>query len=333
MFDELEGHLDTLIPAITGGRVTFFLGAGVNLCDRTEGQTWQPGKDLPSGSELAKYLSDVLGYPRSEMLIHCPSCENEVMSEKMKDLTRVSQCVSVMAGSAPLYEELHSLLVKDYSPTTLHQFIAALPAVLREKGYPDRRQFVVTTNYDDLMERAFQEAGEPFDLVTYLAEGDDRGKFLHRLPDGNEQIITVPNEYKNATPDKRTVILKVHGTIDRVKKDRDSFVITEDHYIDYLTRTDISKLIPVGLAGKLKHTNFLFLGYSLCDWNLRAILHRIWGEQKLNYESWAIQLKPSLIDKKSWSKRGVDIIDVSLGTYVSRLNERVRKLDKAGGTS
>ncbi len=333
MSEELEGHLDTLIPAITGGRVTFFLGAGVNLCDRTVGQTWQPGKDLPSGSELAKHLSEALGYPRSEMLTHCPSCEKEVMSEKMKDLTRVSQCVSVMAGSAPLYEQLHSLLAADYSLTTLHQFIAVLPAVLREKGYPDRHQFVVTTNYDDLMERAFQKAGEPYDLVTYLAEGDDRGKFLHRLPDGNEHIITVPNEYKDVTSDKRTVILKIHGTVDRAQKERDSFVITEDHYIDYLTRTDISKLIPVGLTGRLKHTHFLFLGYSLGDWNLRAILHRIWGEQKLNYESWAIQLKPSFIDKKSWSKRGVDIIDVSLGAYVSRLKERIQDLKHAGSTS
>jgi SIR2-like domain len=333
MSEELEGHLDTLIPAIAGGRVTFFLGAGVNLCDRAEGQTWQPGKDLPNGIELAKHLSDVLGYPRSEMLTHCPSCEKEVMSEKMKDLTRVSQCVSVMAGSAPLYEELHSLLVKDYPPTALHQFIAALPGALREKGYPNRHQFVVTTNYDDLMEQAFRKAGEEFDLVTYLAEGNDRGKFLHRLPDGNEHIITVPNEYRNVTPDKRTVILKVHGTVDRVNNERDSFVITEDHYIDYLTRTDVSKLIPVGLTGRLNHTNFLFLGYSLCDWNLRAILHRIWGEQKLNYKSWAIQLKPSLIDKDSWEKRGVKIIDVSLSAYVSRLKERVQNLKQAGGTS
>jgi len=333
MSEELEGHLDTLIPAITGGRATFFLGAGVNLCDRAEGQTWHPGQELPSGAELAKHLSETLGYPRAEMLTRCPSCEKDVMSEKMKDLTRVSQCVSVMAGSAPLYEVLHSLLAAKYSPTTLHRFVAALPTLLSERGYPDRHQFVVTTNYDDLMERAFQDASEPFDLVTYLAEGDDRGKFVHRFPDGNERIITVPNEYADVAPDKRTVILKVHGTVDRSNKDRDSFVITEDHYIDYLTRTDVSKLIPVGLTGKLKHTNFLFLGYSLCDWNLRAILHRIWGEQKLNYESWAIQLKPSLIDKKSWSKRGVDIIDVSLSAYVSRLKERIQALPRAGGTS
>jgi hypothetical protein len=29
------------------------------------------------------------------------------------------------------------------------------------------------------------------------------------------------------------------------------------------------------------------------DWNLRVILHRIWGQQALAYKSWAIQKDPS----------------------------------------
>ncbi len=81
--------------------------------------------------------------------------------------------------------------------------------------------------------------------------------------------------------------------MDRASPERDSFVITEDHYIDYLTRTDISNLLPVTLAAKLRKSHFLFLGYSLRDWNLRVILHRIWGEQKLTYKSWAIQVSRS----------------------------------------
>ena len=45
------------------------------------------------------------------------------------------------------------------------------------------------------------------------------------------------------------MILKIHGAVDRVDAERDSYVITEDHYIDYLTRTDISNLMP-GDAGR-----------------------------------------------------------------------------------
>ena len=37
------------------------------------------------------------------------------------------------------------------------------------------------------------------------------------------------------------MILKIHGAIDRAgpEAEWDSYVITEDHYIDYLTRTEI----------------------------------------------------------------------------------------------
>jgi hypothetical protein len=39
---------------------------------------------------------------------------------------------------------------------------------------------VVTTSYDTALEQAFAEAGEPFDVVSYLATGPNRGKFLSR---------------------------------------------------------------------------------------------------------------------------------------------------------
>ena len=112
-----------------------------------------------------------------------------------------------------------------------------------------------------------------------------------------------------------------------------SFVITEDHYIDYLTRADPSTLVPVTLVAKLKRSHFLFLGYSLRDWNLRVILHRIWGEQKLHWKSWAIQLDPHPIDEEFWDKRDVDILDVRLQGYVSALRERIQALPNVGEDS
>ena len=46
------------------------------------------------------------------------------------------------------------------------------------------------------------------------------------------------------------MILKIHGAVDRPNARRDSYVITEDHYIDYLTKTDIGQLIPAELLGR-----------------------------------------------------------------------------------
>lgn len=314
MADPLEAHYRTVIKAITDGRVVPFLGAGANLCGRPPGLSWQRGQYLPHGGELSAYLAHNFGYPPDEV----------------QDLVRVSQYVTVMTGSGPLYDELHRLFEGEYPPTALHRFLAALPALLREKGYPPRYQLIVTTNYDDLMERTFREAGEAFDLVTYVAEGPDRGKFTHWLPDGEVYLIERPNEYRGLSLDQHPAILKIHGTVDRRSPERDSFVITEDHYIDYLTRTDISNLVPVMLAAKLKKSHFLFLGYSLRDWNLRVILHRIWGEQKLTYKSWAIQLHPQPIDQEFWRKRDVDIFDVALEKYVAALSDRLQALPRAG---
>lgn len=310
MTDPLDAHYQLVLRQIAEGRVIPFFGAGANLCGRPSGAKWQPGAHLPSGGELAEHLADNYGYP----------------SPDKRDLTRVSQYVALMAGSAPLYEELRDLLDANYPPTTLHQFFATLPATLRAKNYRAPHQLIVTTNYDDLMERAFQSAGEAFDIVTYVAEGDQRGKFLHYLPNGDVKLIERPNEYRDLNLDARPVILKIHGAIDRANADRDSYVITEDHYIDFLGHTDISTLIPVTLAAKLRKSHFLFLGYSLRDWNLRVIFHRIWGQQKLTYHSWAIQLDPSDLDKRFWAKREVDLIGIALDQYIAALNTRAQML-------
>jgi hypothetical protein len=231
-----------------------------------------------------------------------------------------------VSGSGPLYEELHSLFDADYDPTPLHRFFASLPAALREKGYPLRYPLIVTTNYDDALERAFRAVNEPFDLVAYVAEGEQRGKFIHFPPGGEVFVIERPNEYRGLSLDQRSVILKIHGAVDRTSALWDSFVITEDHYINYLTRTDISNLLPVTLAAKLRKSHFLFLGYSLRDWNLRVILHRIWGEQKLTYKSWAILGKLELMEKDFWRSREVDVFSVPLDEYIAVLQERLREM-------
>lgn len=306
MADLFDSHYQTVAKAIRDGRLVPFLGAGVNLCDRPPGEPWRRGQYLPSGRELSSYLAESFNYPSGD--VH--------------DLVRVSQYIAVMTGSGPLYEQLHALLDADYPPTAVHRFFATLPTIARLDGAAPRYPLVVTTNYDDLMERAFHDAGEPFDLVTYVAEGEERGKFWHRPPRGDTRLIEKPNKYRDLSLDERPAILKIHGAVDRANAERDSFVITEDHYIDYLTHTDISNLVPVTLAAKLRRSHFLFLGYGLRDWNLRVILHRIWGEQKLTYRSWAIQVDPEPIDQEFWHKRDVDTLNIGLETYIARLRAR-----------
>ena len=201
-------------------------------------------------------------------------------------------------------------------------------AVLREQGRP--QLLLLTSNYDDLLERALQEAGEPVDVVWYEAKrGPYQGRFLHRPPEGEVVPIERPNEYTGLSLDERTVVLKLHGAIDRVNAKGDSYVITEDSYIEYLVGGDVGAQIPFSLLEKMEDSHFLFLGYSMRDWNLRVILSRIWGQQQLDLKSWAVQREPATagareVEDALWRDRGdVDLLYVGLKEYADRLEHEL----------
>jgi DNA-binding SARP family transcriptional activator len=278
-----EENLKEVTRALLGGRLVPLLGSEVG--------------------ELARGLAERFEFPAEEGV----------------ELTRVAQYVALMKGSGPLYDELHDLLAPRAVPTSIHGFFAALPPLLRERGAP--HQLIVTTSYDLALEQAFLDAGEEFDVVSYLAAGRDRGKFCHFTPDGTVRVVDVPNTYATELElERRTVILKLHGSLDPgPERAWESFVITEDDYIDYLVPTDLAAAIPVGLAARLRRSHFLFLGYGMREWNLRLMLNRLWGGATVNYRSWAVAPALGPIERAFWRSRDVDVVDAPLEEYVDAL--------------
>lgn len=315
-----DGHYGLVADALIKGNVVPFFGAGVNLCDRATGAMRRPNQDLPSGSELARYLFEAAVPPGTH-----------VRGLDKRDLVRVSQYVSVMSGDGPLYQGLRALFDVNYEVTSLHRFFAELPSMLRSHNRMVRYPLIMTTNYDDVMERAYADVHEPFDTVTYIAEGNNRGKFNHHNSDGEECLIEDPNnvdiELDEERKFKRPVILKIHGAVDRRPDGRDSYVITEDDYIDYLAHANP---IPKRLMEKLARSHFLFMGYGLRDWNLRVIMHRIWEHQDVKWKWWAIQLGASEMDVQFWNRHGVEILDQNLSAYTAKLRQRVLGMLNAG---
>ena len=121
----------------------------------------------------------------------------------------------------------------------------------------------------------------------------------------------------------------MHGAVKRGGRfDEDNYVITEDHYIDYLAQTDITQLLPAPIPRKLRNSHFLFLGYGMADWNLRVILRRIWGTQGLDFPSWSIQRHPDPLETRFWDDRGVDVFDLDVAEYVKRL--RIEIVNRRG---
>jgi DNA-binding SARP family transcriptional activator len=279
-----EDHFQDVIATMLTGRVVPVLGTDVR--------------------ELAQRLADRFGYPADD---------------GVQTLARVAQYIAVMKGSGPLYDELHDLLATDIPPTEVHRFFAALPPLLRERGVP--HQLLVTTSYDHALERAFEEVGEEFDVVSYVATGRGRGHFCHISPDGTGTLIDRPNTYATELDlERRTVILKLHGRAETDDaREWESFVVTEDDYIDYLAQADVANVVPVSLAARLRRSHFLFLGYTMADWNLRVVLNRLWGDQPLNYRSWAVQPAPKPLEREFWRRRDVDVLEAPLEGYVAGL--------------
>jgi DNA-binding SARP family transcriptional activator len=279
-----QDHFGDVARTVLEGRVVPVLGADV--------------------AELTARLAQRFGYPDDGGRVTLP---------------RVAQYVATMKGSGPLYDELHELLDADLPPTPLHRFLASLSARLRDRGVP--HQLLVTTSYDTALERAFEEAGEPFEVVSYLAVGRNRGRFCHITPDGIGRLIEQPNTYATELSLKRnTVILKLHGQVERTPaREWESFVVTEDDYIDYLAQTEVAAAVPVSLAATLRRSHFLFLGYTMADWNLRVVLHRLWGDQPLSYHSWAVQPEPKPLEREFWHRRDVDVLELSFEEYAETL--------------
>jgi SIR2-like domain len=293
-------HFALVAMQLVRGKVTPFLGAGVNLCDRRADEAWEIGRNLPSGRELALHLARSYQYPDQDT-----------------DLLRISQYVDAALGEGVLYEELRTLFAPKIAPTSLHAFLADVSPVLRAANA--RQQVLVTTNYDDLLEDAFAAAGVEFDLLWYEA----CGRFFHRGPAGAVTLIDRPNEWSGIDLMRRPAILKLHGAIG-ASAGEDSFVITEDNYIDYMTLSDVSTQIPMVVQDPLRNSHFVFMGYSLRDWNLRVVLNRLWGQQKLALKSWSVQLGATELDQSLWSSRGtVEIIPDNLSTYIAELRKAV----------
>ena len=295
----LADHYHELVEALTAGRLVPVLGPDAN------------GSPAAEALDVASYLSE---------RFECPH-------EYGRELARICEYVAVTRGSGPLYDELHELFDNEFEPAPVHRLLARIPAFLRESGSP--QLLVVTTSYDLALERAFIEAGEEFDVVAYVAAGPHRGKFSHLPPSGEARLIELPNTYTELDPTTRPVILKIHGQVDRgLEREWESFVVSEDDHIDYLAHAGIGGL-PVTLAARLRRSHYLFLGYAPGEWPSRVFLHRVWGEERGRYRSWAVESRPEPFARELWRHLGVDLLDISISEYLTQLEDRLGAVPEA----
>jgi len=242
------------------GKLVPFIGAGAS--QRRDGNC------PPTGAELRQFIARKLKYT---------SNGNQPLGDV--PLSTMAQHFELQNGRPALIELLKNEIDNEtYEPSPLQTGLAKIA-----KKIP-RVQLIVTTNYDSLLERAL---GPPVSK-----KGDILVQFPHRP---NDQL-----DYEFG--EDSVAVYKLHGSFDQLgsRNDRDSLVITDDDYIEFLTAMQDRNFIPRTILTHIANRHMLFLGYGLRDWDF-MVLYRSVVESKNK-----TKINPSYTIQRPFVARGSD---------------------------
>jgi hypothetical protein len=209
---------------------------------------------LPSASELAAAIAD--------------DCNPPYQGRDRSDFLRVCQ-YHELTSEDPI--EVREFIRKKFTQGgrrtgPIHQELAALPF-----------RFVLTTNFDDLMERAFETTqGKKPHVAVY---NDPQAEAVELLPEASPQA---------------PVVFKLHGTLEKLA----TMICTEDDIIQFSARLMLGiPPLPEPIRNLFRgsSSSILFIGYSLRDWNIRVLMRAFRGDDfsRKWMRSLAIQKKPN----------------------------------------
>lgn len=256
----LRVRLIHLKEQIQSGRVALFVGAGVS---REAG--------LPGGWELAEMLAAEIDY----------------VPQPGDSLGTIAEYYQRATSRTDLIGKLNQWLDEGAKPGPSHELIPQF-----------NWQTVYTTNYDQLLEQSFKDAGQPFRKVLYNQQ-------LHGLS-------------TSVTP-----IIKLHGCLswEYQLSQEAPIVVTDQDYEDYNHKQKTRQALISELQQHLRRGNtLLFLGYSLRDafWQeLRQDVTAILGEHAPSYYA----VMPHFTDQ--WAKycevRQIHLVASTAHTFLKQL--------------
>jgi len=291
MSQEITQFIDDFAGELDAGNAVYFVGAGISV-----------NSGLPTWMNLIKPFTDKIG----------------IIDLSGKDMPSMAQYViNDEAGNrGPFINGISRKLRKSFTPNAYHEYIAKT-----------NLKTIWTTNYDNLLEKAFLSA--KVDI-----------KF-------NDEAVS------RDVPDNQIEIIKMHGCIFN-SPNRDIVISQSDYEDFFLNRPATAQRLRMDLLQK----SFLFIGYGYGDSNTKNIItearrlsgnntrqhYMILKDQKgdKEFELWCKNLRKygirvvkieehsellPILQKLSLKSRGKSVF-IS-GSHDIRNNEEAEKLGKA----
>jgi hypothetical protein len=321
------------------GQLIPFLGAAASAYCAAD----QVGGAPPTVDELVRKLAG-----KASLRLNC---ELSGCRQSRFDLARLASYYQMCITPRHRLDELLTTEIANpaFMPNPLHHLLAR---VARRKP-----MLIITTNYDDLLEKAFDKPADgegpvpyevvvtPADELAYASEGEEEtgpehaGGVLHWVSNSGEpDFERVLGSELLFDLSKRSVIYKIHGSVPRGTSWSGGYLIAEEDYTRFLGRMERRGLVPdpikniigkkkkgTGRSGAVPVFSLLFLGYGMRDWNLRVLLEELHvGRRASNVEMhYAFMRRPDPVDRSLLEKRQVRVYDCDLASFVQNLSQLI----------
>ena len=208
-------------------------------------------------------------------------------------------------------------------PSVVCQFLAELPALLRQLGrFTNADQWLLTTNYDIVLEEALAGRGERFHLLSYQVDGHNEGRFAHRDLSGSIRIVERPENVRRMGG-SASVIVKLDGGISWDRNIPETVAISP---LDFSVSSGrLLTALPEAVRQVLKTRSLLVLGSSLRDAHVQRIVRWSAGSSRA-VKTWAVMKPVTPTAAQFWPAAGVELIDCDLSEFVRDLRRELQAL-------
>jgi hypothetical protein len=257
-------------------------------------------------------------------------------------LTSITSYYEAKIGRGQLLRLIRGFLGDKKTATPVHELVADAARANLNKG-GDSDYLIITTNYDCLMERALEnpEKGPPIPYVVLVTSKKDRRVLARFSEDVADRDVLFERHSGKMFParfafdrqplpkagsppqsaQRLVVLYKIHGCAvesSDAEAGRDGIVISDADYVDYISQmSNADGVIPAAVTNMMGNRRFLFLGYSLSDWNVRSIFKTVQQKRLAEDPDFSVNLYVNDYEQVFFDRNNINVCNTDLKSFVA----------------